>query len=288
MKKSIASLASSSFSNELRPDDLRSGEQGSSLTSHADKHNAISDTVKSDASRAKEKIASNLSRPGTSSKSDPQKLQTESFSHSPSKESKLLDAMQKLLEEKYITWGGYSVFKRKKKRIDQLRIAIEQEKPFGKWLTDPTTLPSKMNCWEVVIYAGFKAQLVSIEDIKKLIVFEEILAEEKDSLNQTLGSIGLVKKMFEDKTRTTRIAPGPTSWDVEYIKNIKIPAGYVVIFGGAGEHVALSLGGERIIELDRDSGTDSGGYITESALSDLFKRKPQYFKKLAWGPFPSL
>lgn len=289
MKKSISSPAVSSLlPKEVLSDDLGFGEQGGSLTLHPDKHYATKDTVESDAFKLKGKLPSGISRPGLTRKLSSPQLQTQGFLHQASRESKLLDAMKELLRENSITWGGRSLFKRNGNSIDQVRSRLEQKKPFGKWMKDSTTLPSEMNCWEAVIYAGFIAQLVTIEDIKKMVATEVIHVGQEDPnvLNKALDSISFVKRILEDDL-TTRIGPISKYSQLLDTEKINARAGYVVIFGGAGEHVALSLGGQEIIELDRDSGKMADGKLARSTFSDLYRRKPQYFTDLSWGPFPS-
>lgn len=206
------------------------------------------------------------------------------------RESKLVDAMKILLDEGAITWGAYSIAGRFKSPAPwQGRETLEQQKPFANWLADGRVFPYRMNCWEVVLYAAFRAELIEKDSIRSLISTAVIGANENENvLHNTTGSVKFIKMILENERTTQKVPRSSQYFTRAECAGFDIPSGYVIIFGSAGEHVALSLGGQRLIELDKKSGKDGVGKIVESTLSAVLENNSAYSRQLSWGLFPEM
>lgn len=209
-----------------------------------------------------------------------------------SRETKLVNAMKDLLKDGKIRWGSFAIAKlvvaqKKGKPVAKL----ETDKPFSQWLATNGDLPDKMNCWESVLFAGYKADLISFDDIPDLISSATISANEMDEkiLHNSTGSVKFVKIILEHH-ETKRWLAGDKKFHLMNAEGppIVISAGQVIIFGKAGEHVALSLGGQSLIEVDSHSGADIPGRISESTLSTVMNRNSAYSGQISWGAFPEL
>ena len=177
-------------------------------------------------------------------------------------EDKLVEAMQGLTADS-IDWGHPSFAKGMKR--------MEAQKPFYAWLFLESAEPTKMNCWESVLFAASRARLCTKKDIKNLIMVQ--------------GSrIALVENIVSSPAGT---ANGGEKRLYEIPSTTIIPKGHVIVFGKEGQHVGLSNGtvdgnGEHgVLELD----SDTGG-VSANTVEGVARRKTAYGQNLYWGPLP--
>ncbi len=180
-------------------------------------------------------------------------------------------------------WGTKTPFYA---RRDDQRPALEQMEsfPFGKWLFYNGPPPTKMNCWEGVLYAAYRAGLIDKAYIRKAIHVRNC-------------EVRFVTAVMQNSRRHL-VPTGDRNYvSPKQLANEVIPKGDIVVFG-TGHHVALSSGktmpcdpegtakhgvdyGHGIIELDK-----AAVGIKESTVEDTLK--PQYASELSWGPMPTL
>ncbi len=148
-------------------------------------------------------------------------------------------------------------------------VEEEREKPFFRWLVEGDNEPPlEMNCWEVVLYSAWLAGLMTRADIVKWIDFE----------GQT--SVALVRRLLQEPEQM--IQPGEHGLVLP--TDLVIPAGFIVLFGDDGHHVALAAGaGQEVLELDHDTAG-----VQRSQVRDILANKPDYTGCLSWGPLPQL
>ncbi|WP_163988856.1 DUF4157 domain-containing protein [Pyxidicoccus caerfyrddinensis] len=190
-------------------------------------------------------------------------------------------------EEQVIRWGNASYFRyqARQRQLFQWLAGARNEDPFV------------MNCWEAVLYALVKTQLVPKSYITWCIRQEEA---KSDLMTAMVNPINLAASMIKnmdyffwanglgcgiDQTKKKRI-PSPVNDQSQSIKiaaDRVIPKGRVLMFG-FNQHVALSTGtinhnGEHgILELDSVTKTIREGTI--EGLSSL------YLASMVVAPFP--
>lgn len=102
-----------------------------------------------------------------------------------------------------------------------------KDNAFGKWLDNKSTSPSRFNCWEAVLLAGFKAGLWGKDYIERAI---EVVPY-YDSALRVNRLVGFMRE--QDVAKDGRFA------------------GNIVMFGKLGEHFAVSDGLGNLIEIDK-------------------------------------
>ncbi|HEX7330215.1 MAG TPA: hypothetical protein VF290_01870 [Pyrinomonadaceae bacterium] len=157
--------------------------------------------------------------------------------------------------------------------------AFRAQQPFYLWLFENQGEPTKMNCWEAVLYSAFKAGVKDKSYIKKAIVIEKANGE------FTFGAIRFVRAILKAPTKQIKKKP---SEDMVQLPDEAIPRGHVVLFGEDGQHVALSTGtlvmGEHgVLELDKLTGG-----VVASTVEEVMRRNSPYRSLVSWGPFPVL
>lgn len=162
------------------------------------------------------------------------------------------------------------------------READEAKKPFAVWLFKDGPPPTRMNCWESVLYSAFTAGIITKAYIKKA-----IQAHPDTGLPRFISAIL--------KAPAGKIDPSLKGgyYDPEELKNKAIPAGNVVLFGSGSDHVALSSGPQArvdgsgfdhgIIELNNDT---TG--VERTTLEKAYEKRGYFAKGLAWGRLPAL
>ncbi|MGW0502177.1 eCIS core domain-containing protein [Micromonospora sp. NPDC003241] len=197
-------------------------------------------------------------------------------------ESSHADKMIELEGE--LKWDGASF---PEEAIKKLRLprAMSRRKDFARFLRGELPNPQKMNCWEAVLFAAHQQNLVDAGYINDAIYRDD--AEAAPVFAQKILNSPAGRLVAEDGELAVNIDLG-----------MKIPKGYVVIFGAAA-HVALSTGntrknkenaaqtrygddGHEIYELDK--GTKG---VEATTIEDVLTNSA-YSKSLTWGPLPSL
>ena len=125
---------------------------------------------------------------------------------------------------------------------------LRDQSAFGKYMTSAAAdqaLPNKMNCWEAVMFSGYLAGIYS-------------KAEVVDSLRMRTG------------TQLTRLAAYMLdNPDTIVAKDAVIPAtiplGSLIMFGRESDHFAFSLGGDRVVHLDKSQqGNQTIGFLRDN------------------------
>lgn len=168
-----------------------------------------------------------------------------------------------------------------------------------------TQNPGAMNCYEAVLYGAYRAGLVT-----------------KDFIIRALKVTGVEDVSLPEWVQRYEIGYGKFDRAAAFLKQIlkspsgqcdpkqartglptfpdNIPRGHIVLFGTAGQHVALSTGnkianshgeakehygdkGHEILELD--STTDG---VESSTVEDAVARNSAYRSFVSWGPLPSV
>ncbi|MBE9206287.1 DUF4157 domain-containing protein [Nostoc sp. LEGE 06077] len=164
-----------------------------------------------------------------------------------------------------------------------VRHRMEAYKPFYQWLYKDGEEPKAMNCWETVLYAGYKVGKLSKEDIMKLINrIKGATALARQIIANPDGSI--VKPSLE-KSGEANAAKTNGKYFIQdnEVENLSIPIGKVIIFGNEGQHVALSAGGSNIYEND----SDPGNWVKSTLSAALERNRREYGVALYWGDLPT-
>jgi hypothetical protein len=161
-----------------------------------------------------------------------------------------------------------------------VRKRMEAYKPFYQWLYEKGEEPTKMNCWETVLFAAFKVGKLSKENIQALInrtggatlLASEVIANANGQLN---------KQNSKDNAH----APSDANYFIQdsELENVSIPIGKVVVFGLYGQHVALSAGGTAIYEND----SDPGNLVKSTLAAAIGRNRREYGTHLSWGDLPT-
>jgi hypothetical protein len=183
----------------------------------------------------------------------------------------------------YLTWGPQMLHR----ADDPLTSQWGASTPFRQWLFYNGGPPTKMNCWEAVLYTAHKAELITKDYIK--------WAVHLPNQSNTPRFVLAVLKHYARELKPTPPSKVLTASD---LSNEIIPRGYVIVFGPRGEHVALSTGklllpkddnGENadmdhgILELDADTNG-----VSENTIESVLARDRQYASRLTWGQMPTI
>jgi hypothetical protein len=131
------------------------------------------------------------------------------------------------------------------KDLDKMKWNGSGDKAFEDWSKDEGPEPETANCWNAILYAAYHAKLVDKDYIQRANLGG------KDEMGPLL-----VRKIAESPAGRFMKDKGESA---EAFKNRfaenqpDIPRGMVVVFHSAGFHVALSLGGGQVLELDKQS-----------------------------------
>lgn len=163
---------------------------------------------------------------------------------------------------------------------NNVRKRMESKKPFYNWLYENAEEPTKMNCWETVLFAAFKVGKLSKENIQALI-------------NRTGGATLLASEVIanangeitKQNSNEKILAPSDANYFIqdEELANVDIPIGKVVVFGLYGQHVALSAGGNAIYEND----SDPGNLVKSTLMAAIGRNRKEYGSHLSWGDLPT-
>lgn len=186
------------------------------------------------------------------------------------------------------TWGGGYLPIRKAN-------PAEARKPFAQWLAGGEE-PKVLNCWEAVLFAAHHARWIDF-------VTKEYITHAIYRRNAAVAP-ALVRTILSRPVGKAIASGSGKELFVRIPLDILIPEGHLVIFGGNGEHVAVSTGDLRPIEekserqlLKRDLGhgileLDHFGKEMEgvvySTVEDAISRKRSSYggQQVAWGPLP--
>lgn len=163
---------------------------------------------------------------------------------------------------------------------NNVKKRMESKKPFYNWLYENAEEPTKMNCWETVLFAAFKVGKLSKENIQSLI-------------NRTGGATLLASEVIanangeitKQDSNEKILAPSDSNYFIqdEELANVDIPIGKVVVFGLYGQHVALSAGGNAIYEND----SDPGNLVKSTLMAAIGRNRKEYGSHLSWGDLPT-
>ncbi|MBC7500254.1 MAG: hypothetical protein H7315_07135 [Herminiimonas sp.] len=184
--------------------------------------------------------------------------------------------MQIMLHENQIAWGPPSF------RVPEIGVRLEQGKPFHQWLFRKGPAPDRMNCWESVLYGAFRAGLIDKAAARNMI---GLVDHQTDA--GSLKICSFIKNILDRAGQASTIVTNLAARSADHLdmRCIDIPAGHVVLFGEDGQHVALSLGANEVLELDSDSGGgDHQGRMAISRIDTIMNKKAAYARQLAWAP----
>ena len=127
------------------------------------------------------------------------------------------------------------------KGLETFKWGGARETAFTKWLNNKSDSKlTQANCWNSILYAAYQAQIITKEEIKNA----------NNPIGQSSSTPMIVSKIVESPS-------GSIIFDDEDKKEKtkkrykKIPKGHIVILGKRGDHVCLSLGNGRVLELDK-------------------------------------
>ncbi|MBE9070077.1 DUF4157 domain-containing protein [Leptolyngbya cf. ectocarpi LEGE 11479] len=168
-----------------------------------------------------------------------------------------------------------------------------------------TQNPGAMNCYEAVLYGAYRAGLVTkdfiIRALKVTGVEDVSLPEWVQRYEIGYGKFDKAAAFLKQilKSPSGQCDPKKARTGLPTLPD-SIPRGHIVLFGTAGQHVALSTGnkivnshgeakehygdkGHEILELD--STTDG---VESSTVEDAVARNSAYRSFVSWGPLPSV
>ena len=188
------------------------------------------------------------------------------------------DKMVSAMEGMKVEWGTAS--------YATMKPFLGKRLPFYNWLFADGPPPTKMNCWESVLYAAFVAGVKDKAYLKKAIAIHE-------------SALTLVTAILKNPAAQYKLGTGEKLIDIP--SSVVIPKGYVILFSEDGQHVALSTGtsepisrkdaqtnsgkttGHGLVELDK-----STNGIERSTVEDTMERNSPYRRMVSWGPLPAL
>lgn len=155
-------------------------------------------------------------------------------------------------------------------------------RPMYKWLYEGAEEPSTMNCWEAVLFAGYRVGLLTKEQVRLL-----------DTPDADTSTPEIVLRVQESHAGEIH-GGSPQAFISNYNqKPPEIPIGHIVEWGGGrggGSHVAVSMGNGNVIEHDATTGTGDAG-VRISSLDAVTKNvapKCTSPVHMYWAPYACL
>ena len=156
-------------------------------------------------------------------------------------------------------------------------VVTNKERPMYRWLYENGPEPDSMNCWEAVLFAGYRIGRIDKSQIETLIS------------KTGAGKLEMLDRLHQNSRGTVG---GLEAKD--FVKNFRanpphIPLGDIIDWGD-GTHVAVSCGNGMVIEHDAATGTGEGGvrYSTLEAITENVAPKMGVAMRMIWGPFSSI
>lgn len=118
------------------------------------------------------------------------------------------------------------------------------------WLNGTGPAPTEMNCWNIILYAAYRCGVVELAYLQRA---NRILALEGKGGGLEEGVLFADALAQRCSGSIARISGESEEAFLDRISNLRVPRGDVITFGRRGFHVCLSLGGGRVVELDRQA-----------------------------------
>ena len=139
------------------------------------------------------------------------------------------------------------------------------------WLINDGPEPTKMNCWETVLYAAYRVGKIDKERVKFYL-----------SQSRQFGSSG-VPELAKFVRQGMHYPANPGRINQHNLNTHVIPnlsEGDIVMFGQKAEHVAIYVGNGRIIE--NDSAESHEATVRYQNMWNAMRRNPEYQQIVYW------